>query len=85
MGSPLTAADLEKIAVRQAVPGLTERLLTIKEVMAKTSLGSSTIYRRIEEGTFPRGRDLGGSCVRWVQSEIDEWIRTLPQLGQKAA
>jgi prophage regulatory protein len=55
-----------------------ERLLRLRDVKEKTGLGSSTIYRRMADGTFPIPRSLGPNTVRWLQSEIDAWIRSLP-------
>lgn len=55
-----------------------DRFLKLTEVMHRTSLGSSTIYRRLAAGTFPQPRQLGPACVRWMESEIDNWIVELP-------
>jgi prophage regulatory protein len=55
-----------------------ERLLRLRDVKQKTGLGSSTIYRRIADGSFPAPRSLGPNTVRWLQSEIDAWIKSLP-------
>lgn len=57
---------------------MSEILLRLPEVIARVKLSRSTIYRRLEEGTFPRPRTLGTGCVRWLQSEIDAWIDALP-------
>ncbi|WP_316234554.1 AlpA family transcriptional regulator [Bradyrhizobium sp. SZCCHNR1020] len=54
-----------------------ERLLRLRDVKQKTGLGTSTIYRRIADGTFPVPRSLGPSTVRWLQSDIDAWIKSL--------
>lgn len=51
------------------------RLLKLKDVIAETSLGSSTIYRRMNAGTFPRHRALGGGRVAWAEADIEEWKR----------
>lgn len=50
------------------------RLIRLAEVKFRTGLSRSTIYRRMEEGTFPRSRSLGGSIVAWAEHEIDHWI-----------
>jgi len=50
--------------------------LRMKEVRAKTGLANSTIYKRIGEGTFPQSRKIGNGSVRWLQSEIDDWMNT---------
>jgi prophage regulatory protein len=57
---------------------LDERLLRLRDVKQKTGLDTSTIYRRIADGTFPVPRSLGPNTVRWLQSEIDTWIEALP-------
>lgn len=51
-----------------------ERYLTLKDVKAKTGLGTSTIYRYMESRGFPKQIKLG-EAVRWVESEIDAWAR----------
>ena len=50
------------------------RLIKLKEVMEKTSLGHSSIYKFISEGTFPKQVSLGAKSVAWVESEVDDWI-----------
>ena len=49
-------------------------LLDIHEVRARVSLGTSTIYRMMEAGTFPASVSLAPRTVRWLKSEIDTWI-----------
>jgi prophage regulatory protein len=51
-----------------------ERLLRLREVKARTGLGTTTVYRRMAEGTFPRPVDIGGGRVAWRESQIDAWI-----------
>jgi prophage regulatory protein len=54
-----------------------DRLLTIKEVGFKVSMGRSTIYRWITEGRFPPGIELSVGMVRWRESVIDAWIAAI--------
>lgn len=63
------------------IPVKSDRLVKLREVMARTSLGHSTIYRKMAAGTFPKPRHLGPACVRWMESEIDHWIESLPVSG----
>jgi prophage regulatory protein len=58
------------------VPG--DRLLRLREVEAKTGIGSTTIYRFMPEGKFPYPVRLGEGSVRWRESDIDRWIAELP-------
>lgn len=57
---------------------LPDRLLKLKDVMHMTSLGSSTIYRKMAADSFPRPRALSEACVRWMESEVLAWMTALP-------
>ena len=50
------------------------QLLRLSDVEARTGLCRSSIYLRIAEGTFPKQVSLGSRAVRWVDTEIQEWI-----------
>lgn len=50
------------------------QLLRRQEVESRVRLGTSTIYRRMAAGTFPKPKDLGGGVVRWVEADIEAWI-----------
>ena len=52
----------------------TERIIRLKEVMARTGLSRSTIYLHIKEQLFPKPINLGVRSVGWLESEIDAWI-----------
>ena len=53
-----------------------ERIIRIKAVLAQTGLSRTSLYRKIQLGTFPRQVALSQRCVGWHQSAISEWIRT---------
>lgn len=50
------------------------RFLRLKEVMQKTALSRSAIYRKMKEEDFPTTLNLGDRAVAWVESEIDDWM-----------
>jgi len=54
------------------------RLMRLPEVCRETSLGRSTLYRRIQTGTFPAQVDIGGGIVGWWEADIEDWKRSLP-------
>lgn len=56
-------------------------LLRLRDVVAITKMTSSTIYRRMGTGTFPRPLQLSPACVRWRESAIREWLDSLPIAG----
>ena len=50
------------------------KLIKISEVIEKTSLSRSTIYRLLNLGDFPRQVKLSSRSIGWVEEEIQEWI-----------
>ncbi len=50
------------------------RFLKLKEVMQKTALSRSAIYRKMNEDAFPQSISLGDRAVAWVEREVDEWM-----------
>jgi len=57
------------------------RILRLRDVIEKTGLARSTVYKYIEAGTFPKPIDLGGRSVGWVDEEINDWI--LEKINQR--
>jgi prophage regulatory protein len=51
------------------------RILRLKTVLDRTGLTRSTLYRKIERGTFPKQVQISERCVGWRESEIDAWLR----------
>jgi prophage regulatory protein len=64
---------------------MAERVLRTAEVQARTGLGRTSVWRREKDGTFPRRRLIGGGIVGWLESEVDEWIRSRPVVGDTDA
>lgn len=51
-----------------------ERFLRLPSVKARTSLSTSTIYRLMAKGLFPKPKLLGIRSVGWLESDIDKWF-----------
>ncbi len=54
------------------------QLISLSDVMQRTSMGRTSIYMLIKDGTFPSAVKIGSSS-RWVASEINDWIQRLMQ------
>lgn len=52
-------------------------ILRRPQVETRTGLSTSTIYRMMRRGKFPRPRRLSTNSVGWVEAEIIEWIEAL--------
>ena len=53
---------------------LPSTFIRLPSVMARTSISRSSIYKQMEEGTFPKQVNTSAKSVAWVSHEIDEWI-----------
>lgn len=52
-----------------------DRILRIKTVLERTGLTRSTLYRKIQRGTFPRQVRIAVRCAGWRESAVSEWLR----------
>jgi prophage regulatory protein len=50
------------------------RLIRLKEVKDICGLGRSSIYKFMNEGSFPQSISLGERAIAWELSEIEEWV-----------
>ena len=53
------------------------RLLTLKEVTARTTLSKTSVYELMKEERFPKQVRLGNRSVAWVESEVDAFIESV--------
>lgn len=53
---------------------MAERFLSIRQVVERTTLSRTEIYRRIRDDDFPRQVKLGPRRVAWREKVIDAWI-----------
>lgn len=52
------------------------KILRRKAVVEKTGLSKSTIYEAIDLDKFPKPVRLTERTVGWLESDIDEWIKS---------
>lgn len=53
---------------------MTDKLIPQKEVIAMTSLSSTTIWREEKANRFPKRHKIGLNRVAWLKSDIENWI-----------
>ena len=51
------------------------RMLRLPEVVRRTALSRSQIYRLIELGTFPRQIPLSERAAGWIEEEVNGWLQ----------
>jgi len=64
--------------------GPKHRFIRLPEVMSRTGYGRTSIYRKMEDGSFPKSLKLGGPpkdpnefdsrAVAWIEDEVDQWV-----------
>ena len=42
-------------------------------VLKRYEIGNTTLYRWIESDQFPQPVQLGPRCVRWLESDLEQW------------
>ena len=52
-----------------------DRILRINTVLERTGLSRSTLYRKIQQGTFPKQIAISTRCTRWRASAVAEWMK----------
>ena len=63
-----------------------KNLIRLNEVMSRTGYGRTSIYRKMEDGSFPKSLKLGGPpkdpnefdsrAIAWLEAEVDQWIES---------
>ena len=53
-----------------------DRILRIENVLDRTGLSRSTLYRKIQEGTFPEQIAISLRCTGWRESAVNQWMRS---------
>lgn len=59
-------------------PATWDPVLRLNKVIACVGLSRSAIYRRMDDGDFPRPLDLGGNAIGWRLSTINQWLAARP-------
>lgn len=54
----------------------TDRFIRLKELIKIVGYSSTSIWRRSNDGSFPKAVKLGPRAVAWRQSEIEEWMNS---------
>jgi len=63
---------------------MTTTILRLPAVKTRTGLSRSTIYLRMENGSFPEPISLGPRSIGWVEAEIEAWIQEQIEESRKA-
>lgn len=51
-----------------------DRILRLNAVLDRTGLSRSTLYRKMQNGTFPRNVKISERCAGWRESAVEAWM-----------
>ncbi len=51
-----------------------DRILRIKTVLDRTGLKRSTMYRKMQKGSFPKSLQISDRCAGWRESDVNDWL-----------
>lgn len=57
-----------------------EKYLTEKVVCDRVGISRVTLWRWQQEGTFPKRRQIGPRRVAWLESELNAWLTSRPEV-----
>lgn len=52
-----------------------DRILRLRTVLTRTGLSRSTLYRKMQDGTFPPNVKISTRCAGWRESALAEWLK----------
>lgn len=52
-----------------------DRILRLKTVLERTGLSRSTLYRKVQTGTFPKQVRIATRCTGWREIAVNDWMR----------
>ena len=53
---------------------MTSKVVRRPEVQVRTGLSRSSIYAKMQDGTFPIPIKLGIRAVGWLEADIEGWL-----------
>jgi|TARA_R100001460_G_scaffold53953_1_gene93146 predicted DNA-binding transcriptional regulator AlpA len=60
-----------------------DQLLKLSDIKDKLNVSYSTLYRWIDDGSFPKplvfGKGEKNATTRWVRKEVEEWFNNRPR------
>ena len=72
-GAIITSEESILTALAAKAPALDDSLIDLKTVIGLTGLGKATIYKYMNNNTFPRKINLSARNVRWRKVDITAW------------
>ena len=63
---------------------LSDRLIGLADVVARTTLSKSTIFRHEKAGLFPKRRQISKHRIAWSENELQAWMNRITEIDTAA-
>jgi prophage regulatory protein len=57
----------------------TPEMLRVSDVLKRTGMSRTSLYRKLREGTFPAPFELGSNAIGWPAPLVADWIASRPR------
>lgn len=71
--------------VAPTVPPTIDRLISVREMIARTSLSRSTLWRMVRMGHLPAPVQITPARIAWRESQIAAWLEARTPRTPEAA
>ena len=58
-----------------------DSMVSMGELINRLGLSRSTIYKMVEDGTFPAPIKIGARRIAWKVASVDDWLEEREALG----
>ena len=82
MSDTLQSHNQSQNSYQQSHSHTRSRLIRLPEVLDRVPLSRTSIYARVNDGTFPKPIKLGPRAVAWLESAVEDWISNRVNQGQ---
>jgi prophage regulatory protein len=60
-------------------PDTSPEMLRVSDVLKRTGMSRTSLYRKLREGAFPAPLELGCNAIGWPDFLVAEWIASRPR------
>jgi len=60
------------------------KIIRPKELAELLSISTVTLWRMEKRGELPKRKQISSRAVGWLESEIEEWLKTRPDADTSA-
>ena len=61
-----------------------DRLITMKQVCEYTTFSETWIRKLVQHGKFHKPKKVGERAIRFLESEVNEWVQNPSYIGDEA-